>query len=152
MKEAIILFKYKGYENLSRPLASLAYKALADKGIFSGIDFILPVPLHKKREKARGFNQSELLARELSRLSSIPTLSGLLVKIKNTPAQVSLEATDREVNLKGAFQVKKIERIKGQSLLLIDDVFTTGSTLKECSLVLYEAGAKEIKALTLARA
>jgi len=152
LKEIIILFKYRGYENLSRPLARLVYKYLAEDGLFSGVDFILPVPLYRKREKARGFNQAELLARELSRLCSIPTLPGVLVKVKNTPAQVSLEASDREVNLKGAFSVRKKEKIENRTLLLVDDVFTTGSTVKECALALKRAGAREVRAVTLARA
>ncbi|MBC7362544.1 MAG: ComF family protein [Candidatus Aminicenantes bacterium] len=152
LKELIILFKYKGYEALSQPLAGLAYKNFITDGLFPGVDFILPVPLYRLKERDRGFNQAELLARELSRLSRRPVLKGVLVKTKNTAAQVSLEAKARESNLKGAFAVRKPEKIQGCTLLLVDDVYTTGSTIRECAQVLRQAGAREIRALTLARA
>lgn len=152
LKEIIILFKYKGNEVLSQPLARLAFETLSQDGIFRGVDGIVPVPLHRKREKMRGFNQSELLARQLSRYCSLPVLSGFLYKIRNTPAQVSLEAQKRETNLKGAFKVRRADKLKGRSILLVDDVFTTGSTIGECSQALRTAGVREVRALTLARA
>ena len=130
----------------------MVYENLAGDGIFTGLDCILPVPLHRKREKMRGFNQAELLGRSISRLSSLPLLRGVLVKTRNTPAQVSLEAAERETNLRGAFEVRKPALVKGQTVLLVDDVFTTGSTLRECSRVLGQSGALEVRALTLARA
>lgn len=153
LKEMIILFKYKGYEILSQPLASLLYeKFRTDDEIFTGVDFILSVPLHPQKEKARGFNQARLLAQQLSRLSGLPLLDRDLVKIKNTTAQVSLTAKERQLNLREAFAVRKPEKIRSRTLLLIDDVFTTGSTISQCALVLKQAGAKEIRALTLAQA
>jgi len=153
LKEMIILFKYKEYEILSRPLAALLYENFGSgNGLFSEIDFILSVPLYPRKERARGFNQAESLARQLSKLSGLPVLNRTLVKIKNTPAQVSLEAKERELNLRGAFAVRKQGKIRGRKLLLIDDVFTTGTTVSECAAVLHKAGAKEIRALTLARA
>lgn len=152
LKELILLFKYKGFEILSRPLGQLTYECLKEEGIFSDLDGILPVPLHKKREKKSGFNQAELLGRSISRLSGLPLLTGVLVKIRNTPAQVSLEAAERETNLREAFKVRKAGQIKDRRLLLVDDVFTTGSTLRECARKLRESGALEVRALTLARA
>jgi ComF family protein len=152
LKEVILLFKYKGYEALSRPLGRLVYKMLSENGSFSGVDSIIPVPLHKKREKKRGFNQSELLSREISRVSAIPVIKNVLVKTRNTPSQVSLDAPEREINLRGAFRVRKLEKIAGRTLLLVDDVFTTGSTIRECAKELKKAGAREIRAVTLARA
>jgi ComF family protein len=153
LKEIIILFKYKGYEVLSQHLAALLYQNFGSgNGLFSEIDFILPVPLYPRKEKARGFNQAELLARQLSKLSGLPMLNRTLVKIKNTPAQVSLEAKERELNLRGAFAVRKPGKIRGRKLLVVDDVYTTGTTLGECASVLQKAGAEEIRALTLARA
>ncbi|MDW3228262.1 MAG: ComF family protein [Acidobacteriota bacterium] len=152
LKEIILIFKYQGYEVLSRPLGRLAYEKLsADQGL-SGVDFIVPVPLHKEREKKRGFNQSELLSREISKLSSIPVMKSNLIKTKPTPAQVSLEAAERKSNLRGVFKVKRPEKIAGRTLLLIDDVFTTGSTIKECTKELKKAGAREVRVITLARA
>lgn len=152
LKDLIILFKYKGFEILSQPLAAALYKKYQKEGIFSGINYILPVPLHRQKQKARGFNQAELLAEELSRLSGLPWSKKILVKIKNTPAQVSLEASEREKNLQGAFAVKQPDKVKGKAFLLIDDVFTTGSTIRECARVLSQSGAREVRALTIARA
>ncbi|MGQ9800420.1 MAG: ComF family protein [Candidatus Saccharicenans sp.] len=152
LKELILLFKYKGCEILSRPLGRMVHENLAGDGIFSGLDCILPVPLHRKRERMRGFNQAELLGQSISALSSLPLLKGVLIKTRNTPAQVSLEAAERETNLRGAFEVRKPGQIKNLRLLLVDDVFTTGSTLGECARTLIKSGALEVRALTLARA
>ncbi|MCX8161005.1 MAG: ComF family protein [Candidatus Saccharicenans sp.] len=152
LKEIILLFKYKDCEILSRPLASIAYRHFAAQGLFDGLDLIVPVPLHRKREKQRGFNQAELLGRALSDLSGVPMLAGVLIKARNTPAQVSLEAAERERNLRGAFEVRKPGKVAGRITLLVDDVFTTGSTLRECAGELLRAGAREVRALTMARA
>lgn len=152
LKEVILLFKYKGCEVLGRVLAGMAYKHLAGDGLFDGLDFIVPVPLHPKREKQRGFNQAELLGRTLSDLSGVPLLSGVLIKIRNTPAQVSLEAAQRETNLRAAFTVRKARKLADRIVLLVDDVFTTGSTLRECAGQLLQAGVREARALTVARA
>lgn len=152
LKEIILLFKYKGCEVLGRVLGKMAYDQLATDGLFSGLDFILPVPLHRKREKQRGFNQAELLGRALSDLSGVPLLLRVLIKVRYTPAQVSLEAAERESNLRGAFGVRKPGQIDGRTVLLVDDVFTTGSTLRECAGELRRAGAREVRALTVARA
>ncbi|MGB9765530.1 MAG: ComF family protein [Candidatus Saccharicenans sp.] len=152
LKEIIILFKYRGYEVLSKTLSLTLYNNFQKGNLFSGIDFIVPIPLHRQKYKTRGFNQAELLTKNLSILSGRPWLKNILVKIKNTPAQVSLEAQEREKNLKGAFAIRKPEKIEGQTLLLVDDVFTTGSTINECARILRQNGAREVRALTIAQA
>ena len=107
------------------------------------VDFIVPVPLHKKKRRLRGYNQAELLAAEISRKCGIPLKRNLLCKNKETEQQKSLARQKRKANLKDAFCVK--EKItSGQSFLLIDDVYTTGSTADAAALVLKEAGAKEV--------
>lgn len=113
---------------------------------------IIPVPLHKKRKKERGFNQAQSIAEELARLKSIEMEEGVLIKVKNVPPQTLLEIEEREKNISGAFRVVREEKIKGKTVLLVDDVYTTGSTVRECSLALRKAGAKEVRALTLAQA
>jgi len=112
----------------------------------------MPVPLFPGKQKKRGFNQASELAKELARKKGIPLLGGYLVKVKNTPAQTSLEASERRKNLKGAFAVIQERKIKGKTVLLVDDVYTTGSTIEECSSALIEAGALEVRALTIAQA
>ncbi len=113
-------------------------------------DLMLPIPLHKKKERERGFNQSALLCREMSGLLEIPFKEGCLVKTRATRAQKKLDARERRENLKGAFSVT--ERLDGGRILLIDDVFTTGSTLDAAAACLKENGASAVFALTLCMA
>jgi ComF family protein len=153
LKDVIILFKYGKVPVLSRALALYALECLGrDEALWQGVDYLVPVPLHRKRKRERGFNQSRLLAAELARLKRLRVLDGCLVKTRNVPPQTSLEGAGREDNVRGAYGVKGEARIEGKTLLLVDDVFTTGSTLRECSLALKKAGAGEVRALTLAQA
>jgi len=123
-----------------------------EESIWWEASVIIPVPLHKKRKKERGFNQAQGIAEELARLKEIKLDEGVLAKVKNVPPQTLLEIEEREKNVSGAFRVVGEEKIKGKIVLLVDDVYTTGSTVKECSLVLRKAGAKEVRVLTLAQA
>lgn len=109
-------------------------------------------PPSSKEREGRGFNQAQVIAKELANLEKIKLLEGVLVKTKNVPPQTFLQLKEREKNVRGAFRVVKKEKIKDRVVLLVDDVYTTGSTVRECSLVLKEAGAKEVKALTIAQA
>jgi ComF family protein len=138
---------------LGENLAQFAYQALKEEeGLWQKVDALVPVPLHPKRKKRRGFNQAQAIAEELEKIKGIQVAKGILVKVKNVPAQTSLEAEDREKNVIGAFRVSKKVHAKGKRLLLIDDVYTTGATIRECSRVLKKAGAKEVKAITIAQA
>lgn len=152
IKQMIILFKYKQHESLKKPLAEFLLKSHEARKLIEGVDLVIPVPLHASRQKERGFNQSELLAEEIARKNKLPLDRRRLVKTRKTVAQVSLEAEERRNNLLGAFTVRQPEKIAGRVILLVDDVFTTGSTCRECSRTLLEAGAKEVRVLTLARA
>jgi len=113
---------------------------------------IVPVPLHRRRKWERGFNQTEVLAKELGRLTEFPLETDVLKKIRNIPPQTSLELDERARNVKDAYQTAKEERIQGKIILLVDDVYTTGSTLRECASMLKRAGAKEVRAVTVAQA
>lgn len=138
---------------LGSHLAEFVYKGLGrEEKLWWETDFIIPVPLHPEKEKKRGFNQAGLLARELATRTQIKLVEDQLVKVRRTLAQTSLEAKGREKNLKGAFEVRNKEKIKDKIVLLVDDVFTTGSTLQACSLALRKAGALEVRALTVAQA
>jgi ComF family protein len=112
---------------------------------------VVPVPLHKHRERERGFNQSELLARHFARLASIPMHSNLLLRNKATQVQAGLSRRARRLNLSGAFSLPQKSEVVGRTILLIDDVFTTGTTLNECAKLLKESGAPRVNVLTLAR-
>ncbi len=153
LKDIILLFKYRKFSILGKELARLAYKTLgAKRELFSGLEIVVPVPLHSKKRKQRGFNQAEIIAREIAKLLKIDYEKDALVKKKNTPPQTSLIAEERRQNIKGAFSLKKREKIEGKIVLLVDDVYTTGSTLRECSRVLIQGGAKEVRAISLAQA
>lgn len=146
LQEAISQLKFHGVKRLSKPLGRLLLSFE-----LSGIDLdgIVPVPLSMKRLRERGFNQSLLIARIVSKEKGIPMLIDILLKKKETPPQIGLSAKERLSNLKGAFEVKG--NIEGMRLLLVDDVMTTGATVTECSKELMKAGAKEVIVLTLAR-
>ncbi len=146
---AVHRFKYGGKIILARPLGQLLAEAAVRLDVRP--DIIVPVPLHKRRLRTRGFNQSLLLATEVSRRidASLDYLS--LQRLVPTKPQITLKAGARERNVAGAFNVKDPGVFRGKQVLLIDDVFTTGATIKECSKALKKAGA-EVFALTLAMA
>lgn len=152
-KDIILLYKYRGFGVLSEFLADFLFRSLGrEEDLWSDVEAVVPVPLHPAKERSRGYNQAQLLAARLAQKKKIPILKGRLVKVRPTAAQTSLDGRARETNLKGAFRVKRSSGIKGRIVLLVDDVYTTGSTIRECSRVLREAGAKEVRALTVARA
>lgn len=119
--------------------------------IFDKIDFVIPVPTHNFRRFNRGFNQAEIIAKLLSKKLSIPLSSDNLIKIRNTRSQTNLNKKQRIINLKNSFLARKPSLLDGKNILLIDDVMTTGTTLKTCGKIISFAGAKEIIGFTLAR-
>jgi ComF family protein len=112
-------------------------------------DALIPVPLHKKRYRARGYNQAHVLAKSISRLSGIPVYSRLVFRVKNTAPMKELTATQRQNNLKKAFHMKENE-VKLKVAVLIDDIYTTGSTIDAISACLLEHGVKKVYFLALA--
>jgi ComF family protein len=149
--EAISRFKYGGVTRLARPLGSFLVGYRDPEFPFSDLDLILPVPLHPARLRQRGFNQSLLLARYFSRKHSIRLDFTALQRSRPTPPQTQLSGSQRQTNVRGAFQVRRPEVVSEKRILLIDDVFTTGATVRECAKVLLGAGAKQVDVLTLAR-
>ncbi len=119
---------------------------------FDSPDIILPVPLHKKRLQQRGFNQSLILAQKLFPNDKKKIRVDLLARKANTQNQTGLSGTERRKNLKNAFSVRNPYKIAGQKAVLIDDVFTTGSTANECAKALKATGAKRVDVLTVCRA
>jgi len=117
----------------------------------SDYDGIVPVPLHPRKRKERGFDQVEMLAAELAAESGLPPVRRGLIRIRPTASQAALERPERLRNVRGAFRVPRPGRIRGRRLLLVDDVYTTGATVRECARVLSEAGASRIDVLCLAR-
>lgn len=154
VKKLINQFKYEPHiKELSKPLSSLIIAHFINLNkVTTFNDFILvPIPLYKKKLKKRGFNQASEIAKELSRILKIPFFDDILIKIKQTPAQVELKKEEREENIKGVFLCQKPELVMGKKILLIDDIFTTGSTMEQCARLLKEAGAKEVWGIVVAR-
>lgn len=115
-------------------------------------DIVIPVPLFPKRQKKRGYNQSELLCGAMKEKLKMNVDTNVLIKIRNTRTQANLTRTERMENLSDAFMVKDRKMVKGKTILLVDDVFTTGTTINECAKTLIEAGAKAVYSITLAHA
>ncbi len=148
LKEAIHAYKYNFIFHLAQPLSTLLRSYLREN-LPKGKKILIPVPLHKKREVFRGFNQATLLAKELKEEFGFKINTDLL-RIKNTRPQIELKGQKRHRNVKEAFLYQG-ENLKGKTVLLIDDVCTTGATLNECAKELRGAGARQIWGLVLAR-
>jgi ComF family protein len=149
--EAVQKFKYKSQTFLIATLGPLLSSFAREWITFSPESLTVPVPLHRQRLRERGFNQSLLLARAVS--SELGTRLDYLSLIRNryTSTQTGLSKEARKKNVKGAFSVVNPESIKGETILLVDDVFTTGHTLNECARTLKRSGAQTVICLTLAR-
>ena len=153
LRAAIHQFKYRDRPQLATPLGqALAASARTQAADLNGLRFdaLLPVPMHPLRRRLRGYNQSERLTKIVAAELVLPHWNDALRRTRATRPQVGLEAAARRRNLQGAFAVSRPELVAGKTLLLIDDVITTGSSLHECALVLKAAGAKAVFALTLA--
>ncbi len=148
MRQAIHSLKYGNVKALAAPLAQLMEEYLAGNPLPG--DVLISVPLHPRRLRQRGYNQSSLLARELAKLCSLPLAEGLLVRVHNTPPQTGTRsALERQINVANAFSCRG--ELEGKDILLIDDVCTSGATLDSCAAALKGAGAASVWGLTLAR-
>lgn len=149
LKQSIHCYKYDGIIGLSEILSYLIYKRLVKKDLIAE-SVVVPVPIHRTKELQRGFNQSELLARSVSKMFGIN--GGLALKrVKNTKTQVGLRKDQRINNIAGSIVCVDKDLINKKIVLLVDDVATTGATLNECAKALKESGAERIVAVVLAR-
>jgi ComF family protein len=120
-------------------------------GVLTAGAVLVPVPLHPRRRRERGFNQADLLAAELSRRADLRVAGAALVRRIDTPSQTGLSAAARRANVAGAFAVRRRAQVAGRVVVLVDDVLTTGATARACARVLVQAGATEVRLLTAAR-
>jgi len=144
--------KFSGRRNLVDLLAPQLGAAFYDTWTRSDADVIFPIPLHPVRTRARGFNQSALLAERLSGLLGIPWNPRVLLRVRDTVPQVNLTDRERFQNVRRAFLCKKPQAVAGKQVLLVDDVMTTGATVRSAAGTLLEGGAHRVWVLTLARA
>jgi len=155
VKELIHQFKYKEKKYLANPLGKLLVDFVEEYLEEERFDYIIPIPLEKARQKKRGYNQAELLARVLGEAVNKPIFTNLVERRKKTKPQFGLNREERFENLSGAFEISKsrkedVATIAGKTVLLLDDLATTGATLNECARALKEAGVSEVYGLVLA--
>jgi competence protein ComFC len=151
MEQLIHWMKYSQMKRLARFFGETAGGML--ESCLGGVPFqmMLPVPLHKVRQRERGYNQSERIGAGLSRVLKIPMRTDVLFRRCNTRTQTDLRAEERQSNVQDAFGVRSPERIQGMSILVVDDVVTTGSTMNSCAKALKDAGVKRVTGFALAR-
>jgi ComF family protein len=151
LRQVVQKFKYGRKVSLGKPLGRLMAEGCQEFLKACHMDLIIPVPLHPKRLRWRGFNQSLLLARQVGRMVQVPVDPFLLYRNRETPPQTQLTEEERRKNVRGAFAIDGGKPLKEKSVLLVDDVYTSGATVNECSRVLVQGGAREVHVLTLAR-
>ncbi|MDD2620902.1 MAG: ComF family protein [Syntrophomonadaceae bacterium] len=147
---AVKVLKFLGRKYLAQKMGEMMVEVLKNEPDFWPIDIIIPVPISPGNLKQRGFNQTELLAAQISRKLRIPMDINTLTRIKETPSQRELTKEEREKNLLCAFEIKEKRKIYRKNILLVDDVYTTGSTIRECTRVLLEAGGNRVSVITWA--
>ena len=150
VKEALKRYKFHDRPGYCKTFARLMADRLAEPGGLRRYDLVMGVPLHRNREYERGYNQAYLLSRALSVELGLPEGSKFMGRARQTRAQSLLDRQDRQDNIRDAFIVKAPEKIKGRSVLLVDDIMTTGSTLEECGRMLKLAGAVKVTAAVVA--
>ncbi len=151
IQQAIHQFKFNKRDSLSHTLKQLILDNIPCDLNLTDYDYVLPVPIHKKRLRERGFNQSTLLAKGIAKVVGLRVLEDVLIREKNTSPQSSLDREARQTNIKGAFKIQNADIIRDKHILVFDDVFTTGATVREVVNVLWDADPIEIDVLTLAR-
>lgn len=160
LSEAIRLFKYKKKVHFGKILTEWALKSplvanAFTKRVFSDESilplYLIPVPLHYKRLRVREFNQSAIMASVISNKFGIPVLTNILMRHHHTKPQVELGGMDRRENVAGAFSIEDSSLIEGKEIILVDDVYTSGSTVNECAKVMKKNGAEKVYVVTIAR-
>ncbi len=152
IQQLIHLMKYQGFKVLASYFGRQFGTRFWDEDWRRECEVLIPVPLHKKRRHERGFNQSHIIACEIAKIFEIPCFDNVLVRTKYTQIQASLKKIERKNNVIDVFKVVDNSFIRNKTIGLVDDVCTTGSTMDECSKILYLAGAKKVYKMAIARA
>lgn len=147
----IYSLKYHGNMELGEWLGSFLAKEMMASGFFDGIDIIMPLPLHPRREQERGYNQSRAFAEGLARVTQLPLCDDAVARVRNTPSQATLTPDKRAGNMVGAFSVTHAEEIAWHHVLLVDDVITTGSSLASCASEMTKVEGVRVSMLAIGR-
>lgn len=148
LRESVHRLKYQDAMALAEPIAALM--AAAGRSVSARADALVAVPLHRRRERERGYNQSRLLARHLGALIGLPLVEGQLLRLRDTPSQVHMSSEERLANVSGAFEASV--ELRDRRVVLVDDVCTSGATLLACAEAVASVGGKAVAALTFTRA
>lgn len=152
IRNKIISYKFEDKPYLYKTFCEIFVKNKKVCEFLKSYDIITSVPMYRKKKNQRGYNQSELIAKEIAkRVENIEYKNKILVKIKNTPKQSSLNKEQRKENVKNAYIANNIESINNKKIVIFDDIYTTGATCNECAKTLIEAGAKSVGILTIAK-
>lgn len=152
IRQKILEYKFKEKSYLYRSFSEMILNNKINIKFINKYDVLIPVPIHKDRMKTRGYNQSELIAKNLAyEIKNIKLESKVLIKTKNIVAQSSLNKKQRKNNIENVFIVRNKEEIINKNVLILDDIYTTGSTVNECAKILKEAGCKDIGVITIAK-
>lgn len=150
--QLIHLFKYRGFTRLAEGLGGHMAQLCQTEPEYAQADGLIPVPLHAARYRERGYNQSLLLCQRIAEITGIPVIERTLVRIRNTPTQTRFSSAQRAHNVATAFQVMHPEQIRGKTIILVDDVATTGATLDTCAAALRQAEVAKVLVLTAIKA
>jgi len=151
IKELVHKFKYNKKLYLKNTLICLLHAFTVDNIQYKGVDTVTAVPIHISDKRKRGFNQSDILAKGLSLQLNLEYAKRSILKLRRTKKQINLKKAERLKNIKNAFAPGDVTPFKGKNVLLVDDVFTTGATVNECSKILTEYGANSVSVLTLTK-
>lgn len=151
IRKLILRYKFSNKAYLNHFFANVISRNEKTRELLKEYDMIIPVPMHQKKMQKRGYNQTELVAKELEKSLEIPARKDILSKVVNTTTQSKLGGKARQTNIQHAFFIKNDVEVEDKKIILLDDIYTTGATSEECGRVLKEAGAREILVLVLAK-
>ena len=151
IREKMLDLKFQDKPETSEAFAKLLLKNEKICRFLKSYDIIIPVPMYIKKQKMRGYNQSSLIANKIAKHLNMQYAENVLIKTKQTEMQSRLDASQRQNNVKNAYECKNMQKIRNKKVILFDDIYTTGSTARECTKALKEADTKEIAVLTFAK-
>jgi ComF family protein len=154
LQDVIHLLKYRGIKSIGTMLGREIGRRMLEDPTFVGVDYLLPVPLHALKQRERGYNQSEFLCRGIGEVTAIPMLVDVVRRSRYTESQTQLSLDERRENVRGAFEIspKFKPSLEGRTVILVDDVITTGSTITACARELKIAGVEKVVAASVALA